>query len=145
APGWLDGLRAGLREHTRPDLVTGLYDVVATGALETAFALACYPAVEEARRLGPWTALYQRLLGRGFDPTLPTGRSMAFRRDAWRAAGGFPEHLATAEDVRFGRRLAELGRSCVLTVDAVTAWEQRPTVAATAAMYRTYGRGDGES
>jgi hypothetical protein len=47
--------------------------------------------------------------------------------------------------VRFGRELAELGQRCVLSADAVTAWEQRPTLQSTAAMYRSYGVGDGES
>jgi glycosyltransferase involved in cell wall biosynthesis len=145
-PGWLDGLRAGAAEAgIGPDLVTGLYDVAASTPMEAAFALACFPVPEEARRTGVWTTLYGKLLGRAYDPTLPTGRSMAVTKDAWAAAGGFPEDLATAEDVRFGRRLAELGRTCVLTADAVTTWEQRPTLGATARMYHGYGVGDGQS
>jgi len=144
-PGWVDALRLAAAERPAPALVTGLYDVAATTSLEEAFALACYPVVEEARRTGPWTTLYGKLLGRAFDPTLPTGRSMACTKEAWAAAGGFPEDLATAEDVSFGRRIAEQGGACVLAADAVTTWDQRPTLAATARMYERYGEGDGRS
>jgi glycosyltransferase involved in cell wall biosynthesis len=144
-PGWVDALRAAAAERPAPALVTGLYDVAATTPMEEAFALACYPVVEEARRTGLWTTLYGKLLGRAFDPTLPTGRSMACTKEAWAAAGGFPEDLATAEDVSFGRRIAEQGGTCVLAADAVTTWDQRPTLAATARMYERYGVGDGRS
>lgn len=141
--GWLDGLRAGAAEG--PALVTGLYDVAARGALESAFALACYPAVEEARRAGVWTRFYGALLGRNWDPSLPTGRSSAFTKAAWASVDGFPESLATAEDVLFGRAIVDGGGRAVLTADAVVTWGQRPGLRATARMYRGYGVGDGES
>lgn len=144
-PGWLAGLRAAFAEPDPPDLVTGLYEPAVTGPVDEAFALSCYPVVDEARRQGPWGRLYGLLLGRVFDPTLPTGRSMAFTREAWSAVGGFPEDLATAEDVGFGRSVAAAGHRTVLAADAVVTWDQRPSLAATARMYHGYGVGDGES
>lgn len=143
--GWVEALRLGLGDQSSPALVTGLYHVAARGHLEEAFALACYPAVEEARRLGPWGRAYGALLGRVYDPTLPTGRSMGFTREAWRMAGGFPEDLGTAEDVRFGRALVEAGGRAVLASDAVVTWYQRPGLRSTARMYHSYGFGDGRS
>ncbi|MDQ1445275.1 MAG: hypothetical protein QOI20_1739 [Acidimicrobiaceae bacterium] len=144
-PDWLDALRAAAAESPWPDLITGLYDVAAAGPMEEALAIACYPAVDEARRAGLWTRVYGAVLGRAFDPTLPTGRSVAFSTAAWEAAGGFPEGLATAEDVTFGRAIADAGGRAVLASDAVVVWEQRHGLRATARMYRSYGVGDGQS
>jgi glycosyltransferase involved in cell wall biosynthesis len=144
-PGWVEALRAALAEAPAPSLATGLYDVGADGPLQEAMALACYPAVQEARRAGPLLRLYGALFGRVFDPALPTGRSMAFTRDAWQSAGGFPEALATAEDVGFGQKIVASGGRAVLAADAVVRWEQRPSLAATARMFFNYGVGDGES
>jgi hypothetical protein len=144
-PGWLDALRAAMSDEPEPALVTGLYDVAAAGPLQEAMALACYPAVEEARRTGPLTRVYGALLGRVFDAGLPTGRSMAFTRQAWRDAGGFPESLATAEDVGFGQAIVARGGRAVLAADAVVTWDQRPTIAGTATMFYRYGVGDGQS
>lgn len=142
---WLDALRAGFVDDPAPDLVTGLYDVAARTPMEEALAVACYPRVEDARRTGPWARAYGRLLGRTFDPTLPTGRSMAFTRRTFEAVGGFPEGLATAEDVGFGRAVAATGGRAVLAADAVVRWYQRDDLADTARMFHAYGVGDGRS
>lgn len=144
-PGWLDALRAGFSTTSSPSLVTGLYAVGGTSPVERAFSLACYPQPDEARRAGPWARLYSKFLGNVSDPTLPTGRSVAFTREAWSAVGGFPEHLATAEDVTFGRALSAAGHRCVLAADALVTWEPRADLADTARMYYRYGFGDGES
>jgi glycosyltransferase involved in cell wall biosynthesis len=143
--GWLHALRVAAADRPAPELVTGLYDVAARNPMEEAFAHACYPDVREARRAGVWTRLYFALLGRAFDPSLPTGRSMAFTKGGWRQAGGFPEDLATAEDVTFGQSIVAAGGRAVLASDAVVTWEQRPGLRATGRMYRNYGVGDGLS
>jgi glycosyltransferase involved in cell wall biosynthesis len=145
ADGWLDALRAPFGEPDPPSLVTGIYRAVGDRSIDQAMAVANYPSPQEARRPGPLVRAYGRLLGRVYDPTLCTGRSMAVTVDAWRAAGGFPEHLAIGEDVTFGRSVARTGRRCVLAVDAEVEWSPRPSLAATARMYHSYGRGDGES
>jgi hypothetical protein len=54
------------------------------------------------------------------------------------AVGGFPEHLATGEDVSFGLAVARHGR-CVASTDAVVGWTQRDDAAETWRMYRGYG------
>lgn len=145
SPGWLDALRRPFAEKEAADLVAGVYRVSARTPFEHAVAAADYPVPEEARRPGPLVRAYGRFLGRTFDPTLPTGRSVAFTREAWRAAGGFPERLETAEDVTFGRAVAGAGGRCVLSADAEVSWEQRRSVAASARMYQRYGYGDGLS
>ena len=141
ADSWLDALRSTLSDPS-VDLATGVYSVAEKDAFESAMAAACYPDIEEALdpdALSRWSA---RLFGRSFDAAMPTGRSVAFTRRAWASVGGFPEHLATAEDVTFGLAIVQAGGSAILVPEALVEWEQRPTAAATARMYYRYGYGD---
>ncbi|MGN9758416.1 glycosyltransferase [Streptomyces sp. SD31] len=144
-PDWLAQLRAAAAEPAPPGLITGVYRADAQGALGRAMSAVGYPVPEEARHSGPWTRVYCRLLGRGLDAAMPTGRSVAFSRSAWQDAGGFPEHLRTAEDVLFGRAVVAAGHRAVLASSAEVGWEQRPTLRRTAAMYFRYGEGGGRS
>ncbi|WP_181410943.1 glycosyltransferase [Nocardioides humi] len=145
APGWLAALRRAFDRHPDVALWTGTYSVAATRVWEHALAAVGYPVVEELARPTPLVRAYGRFLGRSFDPTMPTGRSVAFRRDAWRAAGGFPEHLATGEDVLFGRAVVAAGGRAAMVRDAEVVWAQRPTFRANLTMYRRYGEGSGDS
>jgi Glycosyl transferase family 2 len=145
ADGWLEALRAAFGETDPPSLVTGLYRAIGDRPIDQAMAVANHPDPQEARRPGLLVRTYGKLLGRIFDPTLCTGRSMAVSVDAWHAAGGFPETMAIGEDVTFGRLVARTGRRCVLAVDAEVQWSPRPSLAATVRMYHAYGQGDGES
>ncbi|GAA3828835.1 hypothetical protein GCM10022403_072670 [Streptomyces coacervatus] len=144
-PDWLDRLRAAAAEPDPADLITGVYRVDGGAAPARAMAAVGYPVPEEARHPGPWTRVYCRLFGRGLDPTMPTGRSMAFARTAWQDAGGFPEQLRTAEDVLFGRAVIGADHRAVLASSAEVRWDQRPTLRRTAEMYFRYGEGDGRS
>ena len=145
-PGWLHALRLAAAEGGT-DLVTGVYRA---GPLDgppwmLALAAVSYPVPEELRRTTVLDRAYGRVLGRMYDAGLPTGRSVAFRRSAWAAAGGYPEELATAEDVVFGKRVVAAGAHAELAVDAAVTWDQRPTLAGNLRMFRGYGRGDGLS
>ena len=144
-PGWLAALRAPFAEARPPALVTGVYRVTSRNAFERAMAVAAYPLVEEARSVDAYTRLWTRAFGRGWDPAMPTGRSVAFTREAWAAVGGFPEDLETGEDVTYGRAIVLTGRQAVLAPDAEVAWDQRATVAQTARMYFRYGVGGARS
>ena len=145
APGWLTALRCAVVARPDAELWTGTYRVLSTRAWERALAAASYPRIEELGRRTPFVAAYGRLFGRNFDPTMPTGRSVAFTRSAWNRAGGFPEHLATGEDVVFGQRLVRRGGTAVLVRDAEVSWAQRPTVRENLRMFMGYGAGSGDS
>lgn len=73
---------------------------------------------------------------------MPSGRSVAFRRDAIRAAGGYPEWLAIGEDMYVDRRWRELGMDMRLARDAVAWWRLRPDLRSTWIQYVRYARGD---
>lgn len=144
APGWLTAIRAAAADQPGTALLTGVYAVTSTSPLQEALAVTGYPVVAELTHPTPATRLYGRLFGRAFDPTMPTGRSVAVTRQAWREVGGFPEHLATGEDVTFGRAVAQRHPSTLVS-DALVTWEQRPTLRSTLKMYYRYGLGSGHS
>jgi len=73
---------------------------------------------------------------------MPSGRSVAFRRDAIQAAGGYPEWLAIGEDMYVDRRWRELGMDMRLARDAVAWWRLRPDLRSTWIQYVRYARGD---
>jgi glycosyltransferase involved in cell wall biosynthesis len=139
APGFIEAFRRAFTGDDPPALVSGLYTAAARNAMERAQALACYPQPREVRRPSVFITVYTKVFGTGFDPRFAVGRCVAFTRDAWKAVDGFPEHLATGEDVSFGLAVSRYGR-CEAATDAVTDWVQRDGLAATWRMYRNYGR-----
>lgn len=138
-PGFLDAFRRAFAVDDPPVLVSGVYTALARTPLERAQALACYPQPDEVRRPTRFVRAYTKVFGTGFDPRFAIGRCVAFTRTAWKAAGGFPEHLQTGEDVSFGLAVAEFGRVDAAP-DAHVGWAQRDGLAATWRMYRSYGR-----
>lgn len=52
----------------------------------------------------------------------PSSRSIAFRKTAWRAVGGYPEDLVFAEDTQFDRSLRDAGCTFVFEPTAVVYW-----------------------
>lgn len=145
SPAWLAAFRSAMAAHPETDLFTGTYAVTGDRPWSRALAAVGYPQVAELRRPTPFVRWYGRLLGRAFDPTMPTGRSVAFRRSAWRRVGGFPEHLQTGEDVTFGRAIVGGGGSAIMVADAEVEWAQRTTFRESLRMYVRYGEGSGNS
>lgn len=149
-PNWVAGFRAAAAESESGDgaeLYVGVYRVAIRPdkRFEQAMAAVSWPDPYEARRQKPLRRFYGRLLGRRFSARRVDGRSVGFRKDVWKAAGGFPEHLLTAEDEAFGRAVLETGARSALTLDAEVTWRQRPSVGATFRQFRGYGRGGGAS
>ena len=73
---------------------------------------------------------------------MPSSRSIAFRRDVWEAAGGYPEWLEVGEDMFFNHRLVANGARIELATGAVVRWRIRPTLGATWHQYARYAEGD---
>jgi len=145
APGWLAAWRVAAADAGPAGLFTGVYRVAARGPVQAALAAVGYPDPAQLRHPSVVSRGYGRLFGRTFDAAMPTGRSMAFSRSVWHAAGGFPERLRTGEDVLFGRAAVAAGARAMLVADAEVVWAQRPSIAATARMYYGYGQGSGNS
>lgn len=82
----------------------------------------------------PEGTLFQRCVGALLAPDvsrlnpstfLPSSRSVAFKKSAWRAVGGYPEWLDMAEDTYFDLALRKQGFTFSLARDAVVYWNGR--------------------
>ncbi len=77
------------------------------------------------------------------DRFMPSSRSIAFRRDVYEEAGGYPEWLDTGEDMYLDHRWRAAGARMNLVPEAVVYWRMRPSLGATWKQYFRYARGDG--
>ncbi len=79
------------------------------------------------------------------DTFMPSARSVAYRRDAIEAVGGYPEWLPIGEDMWVSHRWRERGLDMRFAPDAVVRWRLRETPAATWTQYFRYARGDAQA
>jgi glycosyltransferase involved in cell wall biosynthesis len=76
---------------------------------------------------------------------MPSARSVAFRRSAIEAAGGYPEWLEVGEDMYVNHRWRELGVRMEFVPEALVWWPMRPNLRSTWRQYARYARGDAEA
>ncbi len=77
---------------------------------------------------------------------LPSSRSMAFKKQAWKDAGGYPERLTFAgEDTEFCLALKRNGHDIFLDRGARVDWRPRGALRAYIKQHFLYGVGDGEA
>jgi glycosyltransferase involved in cell wall biosynthesis len=138
-PGWLTAFKQASRVA---DIAAGTFVVEGDTPLDRAVACAHYPVLDEVHDAHPMVRLAHRLFGRDFRAEQAGGRSMAFSRAAWEAAGGFREHVYAGEDLAFSAAAVELGFDATLVEDATVRWRPRTTWAENARMFATYTRGD---
>lgn len=126
---WLEKIVGPLERDESIDVVSGFYELECHNLLQRCVGLLTMPG-----QLDPP------------DPErfLPSARSIAFRREAWRAAGGYPEWLYTGEDTLFDIKLKRMGYRFRFAGDALVAWEPRPTLRKVARQFFLYARGGGQ-
>lgn len=73
----------------------------------------------------------------------PSSRSLALKKSAWLAAGGYPEWLYAAEDTLFNIRLRQVGCQFVFGRKAIVRWRPRSTWAALARQRINFAQGNG--
>ncbi len=76
---------------------------------------------------------------------LPSSRSVAFRKSAWAAVGGYPEWLDYCEDLIFDFRLRERFGPFVFEPEALVYFRPRSSLRAFFKQYYCYARGDGKA
>ena len=76
---------------------------------------------------------------------LPSSRSVAFRKAAWEASGGYPEWLDYCEDLIFDLCLRDLYGSFAFAHEAVVHFRPRGSLKAFFKQYYQYARGDGKA
>lgn len=84
---------------------------------------------------------------REIDPAsfLPSSRSVAFRREAWAAVGGYPEWIDFCEDLIFDLRLRERYAPFEFAPEAVVYFRPRGSLRSFFKQYYQYARGDGKA
>ena len=137
-PGWLAAFDVC---RDRADLLAGIYIVAGETDFERALAVALYPQPDEIGDSSAFVRVWQRLFGRRYEAERAATRSIAFTKRAWRAAGGFPEHVYAGEDPAFSQAVVAAGLRAELVPDAAVRWRPRPTWRANARMYFLYARG----
>lgn len=75
---------------------------------------------------------------------LPSSRSVAYKKEAWAKAGGYPEEYNLNEDTPFDLALINAGYKFVFTPDALVYWRPRPNLKEFYKQYYAYSRGDGQ-
>jgi glycosyltransferase involved in cell wall biosynthesis len=77
---------------------------------------------------------------------IPSSRSLAFRKKAWQAVGGYPEWLTlTGEDTYFALELKKYGGTWAFVPEASVRWEAPDSVIAYLSKIYHWSIGDGES
>lgn len=127
-PNWLADLIAPLADPAL-DVVSGFFVPDPRGVFETALGATTLPAVEDVRP----------------DRFIPSSRSVAFRKCAWQAVGGYPEWLDYCEDVIFDLDLRARTPTFGWAPTAVAHFRPRSSLRAFARQYYLYARGDGKA
>jgi glycosyltransferase involved in cell wall biosynthesis len=123
-----------LQEITKPfddgaDVVSGFFVPDAKGIFATALAATTLPALEDIRP----------------EKFLPSSRSVAFRKSAWQAVGGYPAWLDYSEDLVFDLALRSAGCRFAFAPAARVFFRPRADIRQFARQYFLYARGDGKA
>jgi cellulose synthase/poly-beta-1,6-N-acetylglucosamine synthase-like glycosyltransferase len=127
-PHWLAHIIAPL-EQGSADLVGGFFEPAPHSLFELVLGATNY---RHASEIDP-----QRFL--------PFGKSMAFRREAWAAVGGFPIWASHCEDLLFDMAVERAGYHRCFVPAALVFFRPRATLPAFARQYFLYARGDGRA
>ncbi len=128
SPQWLEEITAPF-EDTNVQTVAGFFNPDPQTVFEVAMGATVLP---ELREVAP-------------AHFLPSSRSVAFRKSAWAAVGGYPEWLDYCEDLIFDLRLRERYGPFVFRPDALVYFRPRSSLRAFFRQYYCYARGDGKA
>ncbi len=129
APEWLECLTQPLIDDPVLEVVGGFFHADAHSIFEAALGATTLPLADE---IDPETFL-------------PSSRSVAFRKVAWIAAGGYPEWLDYCEDLVFDLRLREIAAPTDFQAGALVYFRPRTSLQAFYKQYYLYARGDGKA
>ncbi|MBN1643133.1 MAG: glycosyltransferase [Anaerolineae bacterium] len=125
---WLRALVAPFADEG-VHVVSGVFVADAQTTFEVAMGATVLPSLSE---LSP-------------DRFLPSSRSVAYRKSAWRAVGGYPEWLDYCEDLVYDLALRARYRTFAYAPQAVVRFRPRPDLRAFFRQYYRYARGDGKA
>lgn len=128
SPQWLEEITAPL-DDPQIHVVAGFFRPAPRTAFETAMGATVLPELQDV------------------DPLdfLPSSRSIAFRKSAWEAVGGYPEWLDYCEDLIFDFRLRDLFAPFAFAPQALVLFRPRSSLRTFFVQYYRYARGDGKA
>lgn len=126
---WLERLIQPLLADSSLQVAGGFFKADPHNTFEAAMGATVLPLVDE---ISPATFL-------------PTSRSVAFRKSAWAAVGGYPEWLDFCEDLIFDLRLKPVVEKFAFVPNAVVHFRPRGSLRAFYKQYYFYARGDGKA
>ncbi len=112
-----------------PQVVAGFFVPDVRTTFEIAMGATVLPTVDEVKP----------------ESFLPSSRSVAFTKQAWNAAGGYPEWIDYCEDLIFDFRLRAVAGPFAWAPQAVAHFRPRSTLKAFFKQYYRYPRGDGKA
>jgi glycosyltransferase involved in cell wall biosynthesis len=124
APTWLACLLGVI--DSGAEVAMGFYRPLVRNFFEACVAAATVPEPEEINE----------------ERFMPSSRSLAFRRKALNAVGGYPEWLDVGEDMYLNHQLRDRGTEMRLARDAIAYWPIRGDLAAVWRQYFRYAKGD---
>jgi glycosyltransferase involved in cell wall biosynthesis len=132
-PRWLEKLVAPFAAKPETQAVAGFFLPDPQSAFETAMAATVLPLLDE---IDPHTFL-------------PSSRSVAFTKEVWQTAGGYPEWLDYCEDLLFdfavNAQQPDKPTAFAWAPDALVYFRPRSSLAAFWKQYYRYARGDGKA
>jgi hypothetical protein len=126
--GWLEEIVAPF-EESRVQTVAGFFRPDPKTLFETAMGATVLPELQDIHP----------------ERFLPSSRSVAFRKEAWKAIGGYPEWLDYCEDLIFDFRLRARYGAFTFVPEALVYFRPRPSLRAFFHQYYRYARGDGKA
>lgn len=127
-PDWLSSIAQCLTSHPGTDVIAGNYSFEIHSKFEEASVL----ATDSPDRETSDSARYY-----------PSSRSIAFSKEAWQAAKGYPEWLYAAEDTLFNIRLRQLGFKFEFCKASIVSWRPRTSIRSFFRQYFNYALGNG--
>jgi glycosyltransferase involved in cell wall biosynthesis len=127
-PRWLEAITAPFGDADA-QAVAGFFIPDPRSVFETAMGATVLP---EAHEIDP-------------ECFLPSSRSVAFRKTAWEAIGGYPEWLDYCEDLIFDFRVRDRYGPFAFAPEALVYFRPRSDLRAFFVQYYRYARGDGKA
>ncbi len=127
-PAWLERIIEPLEEG-RARVAAGFFRADPQSLFEVAMGATVLPELRDIRA----------------ERFLPSSRSVAFFKAAWKEVGGYPEWLDYCEDLIFDLRLRSRYGPFVLVPEALVYFRPRPSLRAFFLQYYRYARGDGKA
>lgn len=137
---WLEEIVKPFEEDPTVDVVAGTTRPRVRNLFERCVASVIYARRYEVDRLTPDEI--QRRFPRKI---LFSCNSVAFRKETWERAGGFPEWIRWGEDKFFARKTHHVGAKVVGTLKAVVYTHVRTSLRALFRQFHFYGKGNAQA